>query len=524
MLNKLNIIILLLTIKTVTSNDYECLTMNNFNRVNLKKLNPENGNLYGNLTLEDRFLHGDFKGQGSFGKVHKIKYDGDFIAAKEIIIKRSGNFATELRMMKSEINHLEKLGTGDKKEYFPEFFGCTLDGQRGGPAKIMVLQETLETDFEKETTCRKFRNMYTPIERITKYRDLAMGLVKMHGLNLVHEDLKPENVMTDDENFSHFKIIDMGMVCTTSQDVIGGSPLFNAPEKISGETGRCNPKHDIWALALTITAIEGTFDYVFKGITAYCVKINFNSTCYNTLKRNVTGILNKVFGENNTFTKLVLNMINSDYSRRPTAQYIVNTIDGMTDKERGNDLMRSQVKHDFKVGNDAVIPDIHTLRRIEARDQTVNQRYQQRYEEREREIQEKNKIAEAHRKNFLELIRKNNEAEELRVKNRIEQINAQNAVHNTYGNNNYVKQNTYNPHVSVDPYPYNQQPTFHKQVTYQPMNHQKHYVRPVVHQTPIYQTPYVRPVVHQQPRRTFDNNFHGGFNPMTGQPNRYIII
>ena len=54
----------------------------------------------------------------------------------------------------------------------------------------------------------------------------------MHGLNLIHEDLKPENIMTNDKNFSNFKIIDMVMVCSTYTNVFGGSPLFNSPEKI----------------------------------------------------------------------------------------------------------------------------------------------------------------------------------------------------------------------------------------------------------------------------------------------------
>ena len=72
--------------------------------------------------------------------------------------------------MKDEISYLQLLGTGDKKEYFPEFLGCTIEGNTiDDPAKFMLLQESLDTDFEKSSTCSKFVNMYTPVERIEKY-------------------------------------------------------------------------------------------------------------------------------------------------------------------------------------------------------------------------------------------------------------------------------------------------------------------------------------------------------------------
>ena len=393
MTSKINILILLLSFKTIIS--YQCDSEATFNTKNRSKL----GKYYyffQDYTLADLFYYGQFKGQGSFGRVHQIPYDGKHIAAKEIQIKKTNpsTFNREIKMMQREINFLEKLGTGDKKEFFPQFYGCTLDvtNESDGPGKYMVLQETLETDFKKPATCIKFLNKFTPIERIKKYRDLAMGLVKMHSLNISHEDLKPENIMTNDKNFSNFKIIDMGMVCSTSEQVIGGSPLFNSPEKISNRNARCNPKHDIWALGLTIASIEGNMDYIFSGITESCFRDKFEKYyCYNKLLRNVETVLNMVFGRNNIFSKLVISMISFNCSERPTAQNIVDDIDSMTNQEKANDLMISKQKHDFKASEGVLVPDIQTLNMIEARDVEVTNIYKRRYQQRNAEKDERMK-------------------------------------------------------------------------------------------------------------------------------------
>ena len=347
--------------------------------------NEENKSKLNNNQLSDLFYNGDYKGQGAYGKVHQIKYNKKFTAVKEINIKKKetlSKFFHNFQMVKEEIENLSKLGTGDKKEFFPEFYGCTLDG--GIPlqqAKFMVLQETLETDLDKETICENFINMYTPLERIQRYRDLAMGLVKMHSLNLIHEDLKPGNIMSKDLNFTAFKLIDFGMSCYTSKNVFGGTPLYNSPEKILAlrQGGSCDPKHDIWALGLTIAAIEANKNVINKGLTADCFKYYHSNACYEVLKDNISNVIHKIFGKKNGFSKLVIEMISYKAEERPTAQEIVHAIDSMTNKEKKSELINSKIsKRDYFKANKNFLSDINDLIRIESNIPEVNNYYKER--------------------------------------------------------------------------------------------------------------------------------------------------
>lgn len=293
--------------------------------------------------------------------------------------------------MKNEINILSILGKGENKEFFPEFFGCTLDGGENiGEARFYVLQETLETDLKNESVCYRFVDLYSPIQRIQRYRDLAMGLVKMHGLNLSHEDLKPENVMIKDKDFSNLKIIDFGMVCSTNENVFGGSPLFNSPEKIKSlkGVGRCHPKHDIWALGLTIAVIEGKNQEINKNMNNFCFRSDFTHNCYKKIFENVSSIIDLVFGKSNTFTKLLKKMISFNPEDRPTAKKIVKIIDSMTDEEKSSEIMNSKInnKNKFIISEDSKISDISNLIKFHSNIPEINKYYQQRYEEKKDRI------------------------------------------------------------------------------------------------------------------------------------------
>eukprot|EP01062_Namystynia_karyoxenos_P080348 TRINITY_DN863_c0_g1_i1.p1 TRINITY_DN863_c0_g1~~TRINITY_DN863_c0_g1_i1.p1 ORF type:complete len:1384 (+),score=305.02 TRINITY_DN863_c0_g1_i1:130-4152(+) len=96
-----------------------------------------------------------------------------------------------------------------------------------------------------------------PLE-VTKLRDyvtqIADGLQYLHDLNIVHCDIKPDNILVTRKGV--IKIADLGVSrLLRSQDDLsrstGGTPMFFSPEACQGDfsSGKCN---DVWAFGVTV--------------------------------------------------------------------------------------------------------------------------------------------------------------------------------------------------------------------------------------------------------------------------------
>ncbi len=96
---------------------------------------------------------------------------------------------------------------------------------------------------------------------------VARGLQALHRMEILHQDIKPDNIMID--NSGTVKIIDFGAVrvagiveadLALEQDAILGTALYTAPEYFIGEVGtRCS---DLYSLGvLTYHLLSGAFPY-----------------------------------------------------------------------------------------------------------------------------------------------------------------------------------------------------------------------------------------------------------------------
>lgn len=78
------------------------------------------------------------------------------------------------------------------------------------------------------------------------------GLNHLHDLNVVHRDMKPENILCRDDICSEVLLADFGLskVCENGEDkkgldVLAGSPIYMAPEVLTLNYGKpC----DLWSL------------------------------------------------------------------------------------------------------------------------------------------------------------------------------------------------------------------------------------------------------------------------------------
>lgn len=83
-------------------------------------------------------------------------------------------------------------------------------------------------------------------------RQICEGVAYMHSQNIVHLDLKPENIMCHTRTSHEIKIIDFGLAQKLNPDaptrVLFGTPEFIPPEIINYEP--IGVESDMWSLGV----------------------------------------------------------------------------------------------------------------------------------------------------------------------------------------------------------------------------------------------------------------------------------
>lgn len=92
------------------------------------------------------------------------------------------------------------------------------------------------------------------------FQQIISGIEYVHKLNIVHRDMKPENLLIDNEKT--IKIVDFGLSNTFSDKELlktaWGSPCYAAPEMIAGKN-YIGPKADIWSWGVILYALVWGF-------------------------------------------------------------------------------------------------------------------------------------------------------------------------------------------------------------------------------------------------------------------------
>lgn len=93
-------------------------------------------------------------------------------------------------------------------------------------------------------------NKYTEVDATQMIHDLSSALSYLHSLNIVHRDVKPENLLISDTNgIKSLKLGDFGLAVEIEDNErlysVCGTPTYVAPE-ILAETGY-GKEVDIWA-------------------------------------------------------------------------------------------------------------------------------------------------------------------------------------------------------------------------------------------------------------------------------------
>lgn len=132
------------------------------------------------------------------------------------------------------------------------------------PERIFVVMEKLKGDM-LEMILSSERGRLS--ERITKFliTQILIALKHLHSKNIVHCDLKPENVLlSSDTDFTQVKLCDFGFARIIGEKSfrrsVVGTPAYLAPEVLRNKG--YNRSLDMWSVGVIIyVSLSGTFPF-----------------------------------------------------------------------------------------------------------------------------------------------------------------------------------------------------------------------------------------------------------------------
>lgn len=184
--------------------------------------------------------------EGCFGKVYKEKYNDTWAAIKKVpqhlINWKDLERESEVYNKSKHPNIVRLLGKITLK-----------DGKWIIPLEF-VFGEDLETTIFKAS---KSKISMTPANKGTIIVGMCEGLLHLHSRDIVHQDLKPENIMVE-HNTNRAVIIDLGLAkffrrgLNSAMDM--GNEAYSAPEVLQRGSQR-DQRSDVWAMGKIIAEL-----------------------------------------------------------------------------------------------------------------------------------------------------------------------------------------------------------------------------------------------------------------------------
>ena len=204
-----------------------------------------------NITI--RWQQGRFIGGGSFGNVYQgVNLDtGEVMAVKEIRLQDPQSISGIVKSIKDEMTVLEMLNHPNIVSYY---------GVEVHRDKVYIFMELCQGG----SLASQLEHGRIAEETVIQVYTLQMleGLAHLHERGIAHRDIKPENVLLDHNGV--IKFVDFGAakviakrgrtkaVAKTQVNSMTGTPMYMAPEIITGSDKGRQGAMDIWALGCCI--------------------------------------------------------------------------------------------------------------------------------------------------------------------------------------------------------------------------------------------------------------------------------
>jgi calcium-dependent protein kinase len=169
----------------------------------------------------------------------------------------------------------------------------------------------------------ELNNDITEHEAITIFRDISYGIKFLHSLDIIHCDIKMENIMVDDNGI--IKIIDFDISIITDKDIIMdrimGTSLYICPEIC--DLMIYSKKADIWSFGVVMYKyITNIYPYDEEMMVTYT---QINMERYNKYRDIDFDILDndKV---SKSITEMIKKMLSFNYDDRPDINGVINIL------------------------------------------------------------------------------------------------------------------------------------------------------------------------------------------------------
>uniref|UniRef100_A0A3B3ZIU2 Uncharacterized protein n=1 Tax=Periophthalmus magnuspinnatus TaxID=409849 RepID=A0A3B3ZIU2_9GOBI len=234
-----------------------CFRVKAFNAVGVSEPGPEStplkmderkkGELFNShVTIDsthkvtDHYILQEKLGVGKFGDVYKLTHreSGRVCAGKFYKGRRS----KEREAARKEIELMNFL-------HHPKLVQC-LGAYDHRLEMVMIMEFIAGGELFERIVDDSFKHTETTSARYM--RQILEGVSFMHQQNILHLDLKPENIVCVDTSGTEIKIIDFGLACRLDDNaplkVMQGTPEFVAPEVINYEP--VTPATDMWSIGV----------------------------------------------------------------------------------------------------------------------------------------------------------------------------------------------------------------------------------------------------------------------------------
>ena len=249
-------------------------------------------------------------GQGAFGSAYKvINIENDNIyVIKQISLKNAKK--EELESIEAEAKTLSSIKNENIVSYYDSFkdndsFNIVMEFCDGLDLRKFINEHQKSKTFIDEKLIINF------------VLDICSGLKEIHGKNLIHRDLKPDNLfITGDDSI---KIGDFGISKQLkSKNEYAktriGTMLYMAPEIIN--KNKYNKKVDIWSLGCIIHELC-TLNYCFNGDSLLDLIENISKSNHERIDQTIYS---------KDLQQLIDLLLNVNYKERPDVNQVINFI------------------------------------------------------------------------------------------------------------------------------------------------------------------------------------------------------